>query len=78
LVSPRNPAALADGIVEVLRNPGRYRPRPSAVRAVFDPDRSIAAQRAYIAAFFDLHLRHRDDDLLDGPSPAYPEIEFVR
>jgi Platelet-activating factor acetylhydrolase, isoform II len=42
-----------------------------------DPDRSIAAQRAYIAAFFDLHLRHRDNHLLDGPSPAYPEIEFV-
>jgi hypothetical protein len=43
-----------------------------------DPDRSIAAQRAYIAAFFDLYLRHRDTHLLDGPSPAYPEIEFVR
>ncbi len=43
-----------------------------------DPDRSIAAQRAYVAAFFDLHLRHRDNQLLDGPSTAYPEIEFVR
>jgi dienelactone hydrolase len=43
-----------------------------------DPDRSIAAQRAYLAAFFDLHLRQRDNQLLDGPSPAYPEIEFVR
>jgi hypothetical protein len=43
-----------------------------------DSDRSIAAQRAYVAAFFDLHLRHRDRRLLDGPSPAYPEIEFVR
>jgi glycosyltransferase involved in cell wall biosynthesis len=41
LVSPRDPAALADGIVEVLRNPGRYQPRPEVVRAVFDPDRSI-------------------------------------
>jgi hypothetical protein len=42
-----------------------------------DPARSIAAQRAYVAAFFDLHLRHRDNHLLDGPSPRYPEIEFV-
>ena len=41
LVRPRDPVALADGIVEVLRDPGRYRPRPSAVWAVFDPDRSI-------------------------------------
>jgi dienelactone hydrolase len=43
-----------------------------------DPERSIAAQRAYIGAFFDLHLRHRDDHLLDGPSAAFPEIAFVR
>jgi dienelactone hydrolase len=42
-----------------------------------DPDRSIAAQRAYIGAFFDLDLRHRDGHLLDGPSPQFPEIEFV-
>jgi len=41
LVRPRDPAALADGIVEVLRNPGPYQPRPEVVRAVFDPDRSI-------------------------------------
>jgi glycosyltransferase involved in cell wall biosynthesis len=41
LVAPRDPAALAGGIVEVLRNPGRYRPTLGAVRAVFDPDRSI-------------------------------------
>lgn len=42
-----------------------------------DPDRSIAAQRAYIAAFLDLHVRHRDTHLLDGPSPAFPEIQFI-
>jgi glycosyltransferase involved in cell wall biosynthesis len=41
LVRPRDPDALADGIVEVLRDPGRYRPTPAAVRAVFDPERSI-------------------------------------
>ena len=43
-----------------------------------DPDRAIAAQRAYLAAFFDRHLRHRHRHLLDGPSPQYPEIDFVR
>jgi glycosyltransferase involved in cell wall biosynthesis len=41
LVPPRDPAALADGIVEVLRNPGPYQPGPGVVRTVFDPDRSI-------------------------------------
>jgi dienelactone hydrolase len=54
--------------------PGSFEPFIGTI----DPDRSIAAQRAYVAAFFELHLRHRDDHLLDGPSPAYPEIEFVR
>jgi dienelactone hydrolase len=49
-----------------------------ALVGTVDADRSIAAQRAYIAAFFDLHLRHRDDRLLDGPSRAFPEIRFVR
>ncbi len=42
-----------------------------------DPVRAVAAERAYLVAFFDLHLRHRDDHLLDGPSPRYPEIAFV-
>jgi dienelactone hydrolase len=42
-----------------------------------DPDRSIAAQRAYIAAFLDLHVRHRDTHLLDPPSPAFPEVQFI-
>lgn len=40
-------------------------------------DRAIAAQRAYLTAFFDLHLRHRDGHLLSGPSPRFPEITFV-
>ncbi|MDL4773076.1 alpha/beta hydrolase family protein [Actinomadura xylanilytica] len=42
-----------------------------------DADRAVAAQRAYLGAFFDLHLRHRDGDLLKSPSPRYPEIEFI-
>ncbi|MDH6214323.1 dienelactone hydrolase [Streptomyces pseudovenezuelae] len=41
-------------------------------------DRAVAAERAYLRAFFDLHLRDRDDHLLSGASPRYPEIEFVR
>ncbi|MFF4256015.1 alpha/beta hydrolase family protein [Streptomyces sp. NPDC001663] len=42
-----------------------------------DADRAVTAQRAYLAAFFDLHLRGRDGHLLSGPSARYPEIEFV-
>lgn len=51
---------------------------PSATRwmGTIDPDRSIAAQRAYIRAFFDRTLRGRDSHLLDGPSAEYPEANF--
>ncbi|MEV7175289.1 hypothetical protein [Kitasatospora sp. NPDC093679] len=42
-----------------------------------DPADSVAAQRAYVDAFFDLGLRHRDSHLLDGPSSRFPQAEFV-
>ncbi|MGP3946758.1 alpha/beta hydrolase family protein [Streptomyces sp. 6N106] len=43
-----------------------------------DPERAVAVQRAYVPAFFDRELRHRDDaGLLDGPSARYPEVRFV-
>lgn len=41
------------------------------------PIPAIAAERAYLAAFFDRWLRGRDDEgLLDGPSDRYPEARF--
>ncbi|MCO6004508.1 lipase [Actinoallomurus purpureus] len=43
-----------------------------------DPARAIVAERAYVSSFFDRWLRRKDDGLLDGPSPRYPEITFVR
>jgi predicted dienelactone hydrolase len=53
---------------------------PDAVQQLIgtiDPRRSVLNQRAYVTAFFDLHLRHRDNHLLDGPSPRFPEMRFV-
>jgi pimeloyl-ACP methyl ester carboxylesterase len=51
---------------------------PSAVPwlGTIPPDRAIAAERAYIAAFFDRWLRGHDNHLLDGPSSDYPEVNF--
>jgi predicted dienelactone hydrolase len=40
--------------------------------------RAVPVERAYIAAWFDQYLRHRDGDLLRGPSPCYPEVVFTR
>ncbi|WP_214325684.1 alpha/beta hydrolase family protein [Nonomuraea sediminis] len=42
-----------------------------------DPARSIAAQRAYLTAFFDQQLRGRHSPLFDGPSQAYPEVKLI-
>ncbi|MBW7460383.1 hypothetical protein K0U00_40600, partial [Paenibacillus sepulcri] len=43
-----------------------------------DPAQAIAVQRDYVIAFFDRHLRYMSGDLLQGPSPEHPEIEFIR
>jgi predicted dienelactone hydrolase len=42
-----------------------------------DPHRSVLIQRAYLTAFFNLHLLHRDGRLLTRPSPRFPEMQFV-
>jgi dienelactone hydrolase len=43
-----------------------------------DPARAVRIQQSYPLAFFDLHLRRRRGHLLDGPSPAFPEVTFIR
>jgi predicted dienelactone hydrolase len=42
-----------------------------------DGRRAVTVQRAYVAAFFDLHLRQRERNLFNGPSTDYAEISFV-
>jgi dienelactone hydrolase len=39
--------------------------------------RSLDITRAYVRAFFDLHLRGEPQTLLDQPSPRYPEVTFA-
>ncbi|WP_125726943.1 lipase [Kibdelosporangium aridum] len=43
-----------------------------------DPVRAIDAQRAYVTAFFDQHLKGRPQPLLTGPSPRHPDVSFIR
>ena len=43
-----------------------------------DPAGSVAAQRAYLGAYFDQFLKHRPQRLLREESPKYPEVDFVR
>ncbi|GAA2212560.1 lipase [Nonomuraea monospora] len=49
----------------------------AALIGTIDPRRSLAAQRDYLGAFFDLHLRGRDRHLFDGESPRHPDIDFI-
>lgn len=59
---------------------GRLSLAPQVVQntiGTVDPARILAAQRAYIAAFFDQHLKDTRQPLLDAPSELYPEVEFV-
>ncbi|WP_327003867.1 acetylhydrolase [Dactylosporangium sp. NBC_01737] len=39
--------------------------------------RGVRIQQAYPLAFFDLHLRHRRQRLLEGPSRAFPEVRYI-
>ncbi|MGW1344068.1 alpha/beta hydrolase family protein [Kribbella sp. NPDC002412] len=50
----------------------------TALVGAVQPDRSVLAQRQYIAAFFDQNLRGRPELLLRGDSPKFPEIHFAR
>jgi predicted dienelactone hydrolase len=52
---------------------------PDQVKAdigTISPKTAVTDERAYIKAFFDKYLRHRDSHLLDGPSPRFPDISF--
>ncbi|MET7336764.1 lipase [Nonomuraea sp. NPDC005650] len=42
-----------------------------------DPGRSVAAQRAYVGAFFDLHLRGRPTRLFEAPDTRFPEVSLI-
>jgi predicted dienelactone hydrolase len=41
------------------------------------PRLGVRIQQAYPLAFFDLHLRNRRQRLLEGPSPAFPKVDYL-
>jgi predicted dienelactone hydrolase len=40
--------------------------------------RAVTVERTYIRAWFDTYLCHHGSRLLAGPSPLFPEVQFVR
>lgn len=74
-------AAFADYQFMVAQLDRKFDLPDALVREVIgtvDPERSVAAQRAYVGAFFDQMLKHRPQPLLWRESRRYPEITFVR
>ncbi|MFH8346936.1 alpha/beta hydrolase family protein [Streptomyces sp. NPDC018045] len=64
-------------VPQLAREAGLPRATVEKLVGTVAPDRSVAAQRAYVTAFFDRWLRGRDSGLLDGPSARFPEVRFV-
>ncbi|MCZ0993923.1 hydrolase [Streptomyces noursei] len=65
-------------IPQVARQLGLSRKDVTEMIGTVRPERAVAAERAYVTAFFDRWLRGRDrGDLLDGPSARHPEVRFV-
>jgi hypothetical protein len=58
-------------------SPGADRQVVIPAIGTIDPGSAVAAERAYIGAFFDLQLRHRSGSLLARPSPSYPQVQFL-
>jgi hypothetical protein len=50
--------------------------RAAGLIGSIDPARGEEVASAYLVAFFDRYLKNQDSGLLDGPSPAYPEVGF--
>lgn len=48
-----------------------------SVIGTLDPAQAVRIQQAYPLAFFDAHLRHRGEHLLDGPSRDFPAVTYL-
>ncbi|GAA1974282.1 alpha/beta hydrolase [Catenulispora subtropica] len=64
-------------IPQVARILGMSQQDVESYVGTLDPAEGVHMQQAYPRAFFDLHLRGRRSHLLDGPSPAFPDVKFL-
>jgi predicted dienelactone hydrolase len=64
-------------IPQLARLIGMSREELESWVGTINPARAVRIHQAYPLAFFDLHLRGRRQRLLDGPSLAFREVEFV-
>jgi predicted dienelactone hydrolase len=64
-------------ILPAARLLGLTREQVQGFVGTLDPNEGVRIQQAYPRAFFDLHLKDRPSRLLDGPSPAFPDVRFI-
>ena len=62
-----------------LRQVGLARPlfTWAGYSGAIDPQRGLQITNAYLVSFFDRYLKGSDNGLLAGPSPVYPEVQFI-
>ena len=80
LVAPRNPQALADGIVAALRDPAYRRPTRAEVRATFSTERSVGEYERLFAELVGRDVGHADsvDKIRIAQPPPIPSVPLPR
>jgi glycosyltransferase involved in cell wall biosynthesis/ubiquinone/menaquinone biosynthesis C-methylase UbiE len=81
LVEPRNPLAMANGLVEVLRDPAAYTKSPEHVHAIFNLDRTIDEYEALMCRLAGqpappVHAPTPPVHLYDEPLPDVPLTRY--
>jgi hypothetical protein len=69
VVSGAEHASLTNDLLRVEQLGVHHNPDLSGARA-------LETARAYVGAFFDRHLRHQPQPLLDRPSSRHPEVKI--
>lgn len=68
-------APLVPQAAVILREPPSW---VTGLIGTINGPRAVTVERNYIRAWFDTYLGHHDSRLLAGPSPPFPEVQFVR
>ena len=59
------------------RSAGKLNAPTAELIGTIDPTRAVQAERAYVTAFFDAHLKVRPARHFDGLAKRYPEVEPI-
>jgi glycosyltransferase involved in cell wall biosynthesis/ubiquinone/menaquinone biosynthesis C-methylase UbiE len=78
LVTPRDSSALADGLIDVLRDPARYTVSRADVRAVFDTERTLDQYEVLLSDVTGRPAPRRAILSVPRPCLAHPDVPTVQ